>query len=188
MTIEANKDLVRRFYEERWNRGNLAAAEELVAQDYVRHDLRPGAAPPGPAGGQLDLSLSQPGVRLSLDAAVRAEEATINGRCGGAFFFGRVQPLELTLAGRTFPAEEAVGVQGHRHLQCHVVVAHASLQSHLVSVELSHLEPYPPCDDIDAQPMMDDRLGRGVECHGRLMDGAAGDGGLPREYHRRARN
>ena len=22
--------------------------------------------------------------------------------------------------------------------------------------------------------------------HGRLMDGAAGDGGLPREYHRRA--
>ena len=47
MTIEANKDLVRRFYEELWNRGNLAAAAELVAQDYVRHDLRPGASADG---------------------------------------------------------------------------------------------------------------------------------------------
>ncbi len=37
------------------------------------------------------------------------------------------------------------------------------LQSYLVSVELSRLEPYPPCDDIDAEPMMDDRLGRGVD-------------------------
>src|ERR1700719_4509386 len=50
MTGEANKQLVRRFYEELWNRGNLVAAEEMVAQDYVRHDLRPGDAPPGPAG------------------------------------------------------------------------------------------------------------------------------------------
>jgi steroid delta-isomerase-like uncharacterized protein len=47
---EANKRLVLRFYEELWNRGNYDAANDLVAADYVRHDLRPGDAPPGPAG------------------------------------------------------------------------------------------------------------------------------------------
>jgi steroid delta-isomerase-like uncharacterized protein len=47
---ETNKRLVVRFYEELWNRGNYDVADELVAADYVRHDLRPGNAPPGPAG------------------------------------------------------------------------------------------------------------------------------------------
>jgi steroid delta-isomerase-like uncharacterized protein len=73
MTIEANKDLVRRFYEELWNRGNLAAAEELVAQDYVRHDLRPGAAPPGPAGQQAiaqRFRTAFPDIRLEVEAVV----------------------------------------------------------------------------------------------------------------------
>jgi steroid delta-isomerase-like uncharacterized protein len=50
MSGEANKQLVRRLYEELFNRGNLDAADELVASDYVRHDLRPGEAPAGPAG------------------------------------------------------------------------------------------------------------------------------------------
>lgn len=37
MSEEENKALVRRLLEEVYNRGNLDAAEELVAQDYVRH-------------------------------------------------------------------------------------------------------------------------------------------------------
>jgi predicted SnoaL-like aldol condensation-catalyzing enzyme len=48
--VHANKQIVRRFYEELWNGGNLQAADELVSADYVRHDLRPPEAPPGPAG------------------------------------------------------------------------------------------------------------------------------------------
>jgi hypothetical protein len=44
------KQVVRRCYEELWNRGNFDAADELVSADYVRHDLRPGDAAPGPAG------------------------------------------------------------------------------------------------------------------------------------------
>ena len=42
--------LVRRFYDEVWNRGNLAVAGEVFTSDYIRHDLRPGNALPGPEG------------------------------------------------------------------------------------------------------------------------------------------
>ncbi len=50
MSIEENKKLVRRFYEELWNKGNYDIAYDLVADNYVRHDLRPGNPPGGPAG------------------------------------------------------------------------------------------------------------------------------------------
>jgi len=50
MSTEQNRALVRRFYEEVWNKGNYEVADEIFAEDYVRHDLRPGNPPPGPAG------------------------------------------------------------------------------------------------------------------------------------------
>jgi predicted SnoaL-like aldol condensation-catalyzing enzyme len=43
---------VRRFYEEVWARGNVEFAQEVFAEDYLRHDLRPTAAAPGPQGQQ----------------------------------------------------------------------------------------------------------------------------------------
>lgn len=53
MDVEANKALVGRFYEEVWARGNVTFTEEVFADDYVRHDLRPTRAPPGAAGQAL---------------------------------------------------------------------------------------------------------------------------------------
>ena len=50
MDVQANKQLVRRFYDEVWARGNLAFAEQVFSPDYVRHDLRSSDPPPGPAG------------------------------------------------------------------------------------------------------------------------------------------
>jgi steroid delta-isomerase-like uncharacterized protein len=50
MTVDDNKLLVRRFYEEVWNRGNVEVATEIFAEDYVRHDLRPSEAEAGGAG------------------------------------------------------------------------------------------------------------------------------------------
>jgi steroid delta-isomerase-like uncharacterized protein len=50
MDTEANKRLVRRFYEEVWAAGNVAFAGEVFADDYVRHELRPTQAEPGAAG------------------------------------------------------------------------------------------------------------------------------------------
>ena len=50
MSEDANKALVRRFYEEVWAKGNLDVADEVFADDYERHDLRPGDPTPGPDG------------------------------------------------------------------------------------------------------------------------------------------
>jgi steroid delta-isomerase-like uncharacterized protein len=80
MTVEANKELVRRFYEELWNRGNLAAAEEFVAQDYVRHDLRPGDSPPGPAGQAAiaeRFRAAFPDIRLDVEAVIAEGELVV---------------------------------------------------------------------------------------------------------------
>ena len=50
MSEDANKALVKRFYEEAWGRGNVDVAEELFADDYERHDFRSGDPTPGPEG------------------------------------------------------------------------------------------------------------------------------------------
>ncbi|HET9992238.1 MAG TPA: ester cyclase [Kofleriaceae bacterium] len=46
---DKNKALVRRFYDEVWNKGHLDVADEVFARDYVRHDPGP-PAPPGAEG------------------------------------------------------------------------------------------------------------------------------------------
>jgi steroid delta-isomerase-like uncharacterized protein len=74
---DINKQVVSRFYDELWNRGNLDAADELVALDYVRHDLRPGDAPPGPAGQKAVAEKFQaafPDVRLVVEALVAEDD------------------------------------------------------------------------------------------------------------------
>ena len=50
MTEAENKALIRRFYEEVWQRGNLGVADEVFADGYERHDFRAGEPTPGPEG------------------------------------------------------------------------------------------------------------------------------------------
>ena len=50
MSTEATKALIRRFYDEVWNRGNLDVADEVFAPGYIRHDLRGTEPDPGPEG------------------------------------------------------------------------------------------------------------------------------------------
>jgi predicted ester cyclase len=49
---EVNKELVRRHFEEMWNGQDLAAGDELMAQDYLEHAVAPfGQAEPGRVNG-----------------------------------------------------------------------------------------------------------------------------------------
>jgi steroid delta-isomerase-like uncharacterized protein len=50
VTKEENKATSRRFYEELFNRGNLAVAEEIVTPDFVLHDANIPEQPRGPDG------------------------------------------------------------------------------------------------------------------------------------------
>ena len=49
MSVDANKAVVQRLYDDLFNRGRLAVADELVAADYRSHAAPPGT-PAGPDG------------------------------------------------------------------------------------------------------------------------------------------
>jgi predicted ester cyclase len=49
---EANKGLVRRHFEELWNRRDMVVADELMAEDYLEHAVAPfGQGEPGRVNG-----------------------------------------------------------------------------------------------------------------------------------------
>ena len=80
MTLEENKALVRRFYEEVWGKGNFDAADEIFASDYVRHDLRPGNPIAGPEGQKriaADFRAAFPDLRMEIDLMVAEEEFVV---------------------------------------------------------------------------------------------------------------
>ncbi len=56
MSTEDNKALVRRLYEEVFNRGNLPTVDELLATDYIDHTALPGTSP-GPEGLKQFISM-----------------------------------------------------------------------------------------------------------------------------------
>ncbi len=77
MSIEDNKSLVSRFYQEVWAKGNLDFANDVFAVDYVRHDLRPTAALLGPQGqGKIagDFRVAFPDLKVHLDLIVAEED------------------------------------------------------------------------------------------------------------------
>jgi steroid delta-isomerase-like uncharacterized protein len=49
VSARENKALVRRFFEEAWRKGNVAAVDEFMATDYLEHPL-PSGLPPGREG------------------------------------------------------------------------------------------------------------------------------------------
>jgi steroid delta-isomerase-like uncharacterized protein len=70
---DANKALINRFYEEVWNKGNVEFAWQVFAEDYVRHDLRPTQALPGPEGQAkvaADFRRAFPDLKFKVDLAL----------------------------------------------------------------------------------------------------------------------
>lgn len=107
MGIDEHKALVRRFYEEVWDAGNVDVAIEIFADDYERHDLRPGQAAPGGAGQATiagEFRAAFPDLRMRVDlllaegdlvAARWTTEGTNTGSWGGRPPTGR----HVTFAG-----------------------------------------------------------------------------------------
>jgi steroid delta-isomerase-like uncharacterized protein len=82
MSLAENKALVRRFYEEVWNQGNVDVTEEIFSDDYVRHDLRPSRAEPGAAGMAkiaADFRVAFPDLRFREDL-ILAEDDLVAAR------------------------------------------------------------------------------------------------------------
>ncbi len=64
-----NKALIRRFFEEVWVKGNVAAVDEVMAPNYVDHPFPPGI-PPGPEGVKQTLAAyrtTSPDLQSTLD-------------------------------------------------------------------------------------------------------------------------
>ncbi len=62
------KVLVKKFYDEVWNKGNMSAAD-IFSENYIRHDLRPGNPPPGPEGQKkiaADFRKAFPDLRITI--------------------------------------------------------------------------------------------------------------------------
>jgi steroid delta-isomerase-like uncharacterized protein len=50
MSVESNKAIMRRYFDEAWNQGKLDVLDELVAPTYVNHSPGMPGLPPGPQG------------------------------------------------------------------------------------------------------------------------------------------
>ena len=80
-TVTANETAVRTLIKEAWNKGNLAAIEELVAPDAMDHDpARPSDLPQGREGLRQAVSMYRaafPDLTLSIDELFAHEDKIV---------------------------------------------------------------------------------------------------------------
>ena len=72
MSVENNKTLIRRLYDEALNKGNLAVVDEILAPNYVRHGLASGA-PTGPESTKQVFAMMRtafPDLRITVEPVV----------------------------------------------------------------------------------------------------------------------
>ncbi len=92
MSVEQNKALMRRFYDEVVNGGNLNAIDELASPDFVDHEAFPGLAT-GREGVKQFFSLLRtgfPDLRMNVDDLIAERDkvvarATMTGTHQGEF-------------------------------------------------------------------------------------------------------
>ncbi len=93
MTLDANKAVVRRLFEEAFAAGDTAAVRDLVASDFIDHDPMPGQ-PAGVEGIEYvasTLHTAQPGLRFTVDDLVAEGDRvairwTLRGTSTGPMF------------------------------------------------------------------------------------------------------
>ena len=107
MSTKETKTLVRRFYDEVWNLGNSDFAYEVFAEDYIRHDLRPTEALPGPAGQKKiadDFRAAFPDLKVAVDLLVGEEDFVVGRWTASGTQLGPWGALEPTGRRATFSA------------------------------------------------------------------------------------
>jgi steroid delta-isomerase-like uncharacterized protein len=107
MSTDANKALWRRFYEEVWDQGNTDFAYDVFADDYVRHDLRPTQALPGPAGQKKiadDFRAAFPDLRATVDFVFGEDEWVVGRWTATGTHLGRWGAVDATGKQVTFSA------------------------------------------------------------------------------------
>ena len=80
MTLEANKALIRRIFEEVIPAGDVAAMRDLVAPDWLDHDPLPGQ-PAGPEGPEYVVSTmhgAHPDLRFTIDDLVAEDDRVVD--------------------------------------------------------------------------------------------------------------
>jgi steroid delta-isomerase-like uncharacterized protein len=85
---EQNKTNVRRLFDELWNKGNMAVADELIAPTYIHHDAATPDVGRGPEGEKKRVTMYRtafPDLRLTIEDTI-AEGETVVARwtCRGA--------------------------------------------------------------------------------------------------------
>jgi steroid delta-isomerase-like uncharacterized protein len=100
-----NKVLVRRFYEEAWANGALDVIDEVFAHDYVRHDLRPTKALPGPEGMKritADFRSAFPDLGFEVEIVIAEDEFVAARWTASGTHLGAWGTLEPTGRSATF--------------------------------------------------------------------------------------
>jgi predicted ester cyclase len=98
MSTEENKALVRRFFEDGWNKQNLALVDELLSADYVDHDLPPGF-PPTRDGFKQSASMYWSGFpdgRLEIEDQVAEGDRVVTRWSGRATHTGEFMQIAPT--------------------------------------------------------------------------------------------
>ena len=79
MSIDDNRAVTQRFYEEVWNKGDLDAVDDLMTSDFVDHAAPPGF-PSGPEGAKQVFSMYRtafPDFRLSVEDLVAEDDKVV---------------------------------------------------------------------------------------------------------------
>ena len=92
-TLEANKELVRRYYQDCWNKGNLDALNEYIAKDCRTHDAVFPTLEPGIDSLRRHIGMCRtgfPDMRFEIDDMIGERDEvvahwTVNGTHSGAF-------------------------------------------------------------------------------------------------------
>ena len=87
MSVEANKALTQRFFDEAINAGNLDLIDELVSADFVEHEGFPGLPTTGPEAPKAALGMfreSFPDLVMSADDLIgEGDKVVVRGTMSG---------------------------------------------------------------------------------------------------------